>query len=262
MRVSRQAGGAVQKVPLWIVFGFLYTPIAVLFVMSFNASGLPTVWSGFTTDWYRDLISNQNILSGATNTLLVAVGSTVLSTIIGTLLAIGLERYNRSRLLDASVMAPAIFPDIVMAFSLLAFYTLIGFTLSRMSVMLAHVVFNLAFVASIVRTRLHNFDRSLEEASLDLGASEWTTFRRVTLPIISPGVIAGALLAFTLSIDEFVIAFFTNGPADPTLPVVIYSMIRFGVTPEVNALAVVLIGLSFTMILMAQRLGGVREMFA
>ncbi|MDH4117379.1 MAG: ABC transporter permease subunit, partial [Acidimicrobiia bacterium] len=139
--------------------------------------------------------------------------------------------------------------------------TLSGFTLGRVSVMASHVIFNLAFVASIVRTRLHNFDRSVEEAALDLGASELRTFWRITLPIISPGIVAGALLAFTLSIDEFVIAFFTNGPAHPTLPVVIYSMVRFGVTPEVNALAVVLIGLSFTVIFVAQRLGGVKELF-
>jgi spermidine/putrescine transport system permease protein len=159
-------------------------------------------------------------------------------------------------------MAPAIFPDIVLAFSLLAFYTLIGFTLGRVSVMLSHVIFNTAFVASIVRTRLHNFDRSVEEAALDLGASELRTFRRITLPIITPGIVAGALLAFTLSVDEFVIAFFTNGPANPTLPVVIYSMVRFGVTPDVNALAVVLIAVSFTVILVAQRLGGLREVFS
>ena len=251
-----------SRVPLWIAYAFLYLPILVLFGMSFNASGLPTVWGGFTTDWYGELMRNEDILAGARTTVIVAVGATVVATFLGTLLAVGLERYNRSRLLDAAVLAPAIFPDIVLAFSLLVFYTLIGFTLGRLSVMLSHVVFNTAFVASIVRTRLHNFDRSVEEAALDLGATELRTFWRVTIPIITPGIVAGALLAFTLSFDEFVIAFFTNGPAHPTLPVVIYSMVRFGVTPEVNALAVVLIGLSFTFIFVAQRLGGLREVFS
>jgi spermidine/putrescine transport system permease protein len=252
----------LHRLPLWVAYVFLYTPILVLFGMSFNASGLPTVWGGFTTSWYGELFDSAEILAGARSTLLVAVGSTILATVLGTLLALGLERYNRSRALDAAVMAPAIFPDIVLAFSLLAFYTLIGFTLGRVSVMLSHVIFNTAFVASIVRTRLHNFDRSVEEAALDLGASELRTFRRITLPIITPGIVAGALLAFTLSVDEFVIAFFTNGPANPTLPVVIYSMVRFGVTPDVNALAVVLIAVSFTVILVAQRLGGLREVFS
>lgn len=247
-----------HRIPLWTAYAFLYLPILVLFGMSFNDSGLPTVWGGFTTRWYGEMLSNADILGGAANTLLVAIGSTVLATVLGTLLALGLERYNRSRALDAAVMAPAILPDIVLAFSLLAFYTLIGFTLGRVSVMLAHVTFNTAFVASIVRTRLHNFDRSVEEAALDLGATELRTFRRVTLPIITPGIVAGALLAFTLSLDEFVIAFFTNGPAHPTLPVVIYSMVRFGVTPEINALAVVLLAVSFTVILVAQRLGALR----
>ena len=251
-----------HRTPLWIAYAFLYLPILVLFGMSFNASGLPTVWGGFTTEWYSALMSNDDILSGARTTMIVAVGSTVLATVLGTLVAVGLERFNRSRLLDAAVLAPAIFPDIVLAFSLLVFYTLVGLTLGRVSVMLSHVIFNMAFVASIVRTRLHNFDRSVEEAALDLGASELRTFRRVTLPIIAPGIVAGALLAFTLSFDEFVIAFFTNGPSHPTLPVVIYSMVRFGVTPEINALAVVLIGASFTVIFLAQRLGGLREVFS
>jgi spermidine/putrescine transport system permease protein len=248
----------IHRLPLWVAYSFLYLPILVLFAMSFNASGLPTVWGGFTTEWYGAMLTNEVILGGAATTLLIAAGSTVVATVLGTALALGLERYNRSRVLDAAVMAPAILPDIVLAFSLLAFYTLIGFSLGRVSVMAAHVTFNMAFVASIVRTRLHNFDRSVEEAALDLGATELRTFRRVTLPIIAPGIMAGALLSFTLSIDEFVIAFFTNGPANPTLPVVIYSMVRFGVTPEVNALAVVLLATSFSVILIAQRLGGLR----
>jgi spermidine/putrescine transport system permease protein len=246
-------------VPLLGVYGFLYVPIVILAVLSFNESGLPTAWTGFSTKWYGALFSNDLILRGARTTLVVALGATVLATIIGTLLALGLERYSRSVLFDAFAIAPAVVPDIVLAIGLLAFYTMIQFTLGTVSVLFAHVTFNIAFVTAVVRTRLHNFDRQLEEASLDLGATELRTFFRVTLPLIAPGILAAALLSFTLSVDEFVIAFFTRGAGVETLPTVIYSMVRFGITPEINALAVVLLGLSFTIVVVSQRLIGLRR---
>ncbi len=246
--------GPWLKAHLVLVYGFLYLPIVVLFGMSFNASGLPTAWGGFTFGWYRELVENQAILSGARTSILIALGATAVATIIGTLLAVGLERVGTNLALDAVVLAPAIVPDIVLAISLLAFYTLISFTLGTVSVLLAHVLFNIAFVAAIVRVRLHNLDPAMEEASMDLGAGELKTFFGVTLPLILPGVMAGALLAFTLSLDEFVLAFFTAGPTTQTLPIVIYGMVRFGVPPSVNALAVVLIGVSFTLIIASQRL--------
>lgn len=153
------------------------------------------------------------------------------------------------------MFAPMIIPDIVLAIALLSFYTLLGLTLGLYSIVLSHAVFNIAFVAAVVRARLKRFDWSLAEASLDLGASGFTTFRLVTLPLIAPSVLAGALLAFTLSVDEFIIAYFTSGagPASTTLPMQIYAMIRFGVTPEINALAAILMLVSFTLILAAQR---------
>jgi spermidine/putrescine transport system permease protein len=192
-----------------------------------------------------------------TNTLIVAACSTLLATAIGTLLALGLEQGRRSNALDAFVFVPMIIPDIVLAIALLSFYNLLNMTLGLHSIILSHVVFNIAFVCAVVRARLKNFDYSIVEASIDLGASELGTYWRIVLPIIFPGVLAGALLAFTLSVDEFIIAFFTAGagPASTTFPMQVYAMIRFGVTPEVNAIATIVVAVSFTLILLSQRLG-------
>ncbi|MHC4609680.1 MAG: ABC transporter permease, partial [Planctomycetota bacterium] len=196
-------------------------------------------------------------LSSVTNTLIVAACSTLLATAIGTLLALGLEQGRRSNALDAFVFVPMIIPDIVLAIALLSFYNLLNMTLGLHSIILSHVVFNIAFVCAVVRARLKNFDYSIVEASIDLGASELGTYWRIVLPIIFPGVLAGALLAFTLSVDEFIIAFFTAGagPASTTFPMQVYAMIRFGVTPEVNAIATIVVAVSFTLILLSQRLG-------
>jgi len=241
-------------VPLVITFGFLYLPIAVLVVMSFNASKTPFVWTGFSTKWYGELLDNEVIREGFINTMIVAIGATVLATVLGTLLAIGVARYFRSAIVEAYSLAPAIIPDLALAIGLLALFGMLGVTLSLFSVLLSHVVFGMAFVAAVVIARLGQTDASLEEASRDLGAGAATTFVRITLPGLAPAIIAGALLVFTLSLDEFVIAYFTDGPSTPTLPIVIYSMVRFGVTPEINALAALLLLVSFTIVLSAQRI--------
>ncbi|MEV0807859.1 ABC transporter permease [Micromonospora sp. NPDC050200] len=246
-------------VPAGLTYAFLYLPIVVLVIMSFNAADTPYRWGGFDTAWYGRLFADRAVREGLINTLLVAAGATALSTVLGTLLAVGLARYTRSKLLDAIAVAPAVLPDIVLAIGLLAFYTAVQFTLGLHSILLAHTVFGTAFVAAVVRTRLAHVDGSLEEASRDLGATPLQTFVRITLPSLAPGIIAGALLAFSLSIDEFVIAFFTAGPQDPTLPIVIYSMVRFGVTPEINALATLLLAVSFTFVIVAQRLSRLTE---
>ena len=242
------------RVPLIGTYAFLYIPIAVLVVMSFNASKNPFTWTGFSTQWYSALFNNDLIRQGFINTMIVAVGATILATILGTLLAIGVARYFRSTVVEAYSLAPAIIPDLVLAIGLLAFFSLVGVTLSLFSVLLAHVVFGMAFVAAVVIARIGQTDSSLEEASRDLGASAFTTFFRITLPSLAPGIIAGALLVFTLSLDEFVVTYFTNGPTTPTLPIVIYSMVRFGVTPEINALAALLLLVSFTIVISAQRI--------
>ncbi|TMU96602.1 ABC transporter permease [Streptomyces sp. DASNCL29] len=250
----------VTLLPLWLTYAFLYTPVVVLVVMSFNRSDSPYEWSGFSTAWYGTLAGDDEVLRGLANTLIVAAGATALSTVLGTLLAVGLARHaSRSRLLPALSVLPAVLPDIVLAIGLLAFYSLVSATLGLHSVLLAHTVFGLAFVTAVVRTRIAHVDPSLEEASRDLGAGEVTTFFRITLPTLAPGIVAGALLTFTLSLDEFVIAFFTAGPKDPTLPIVIYSMIRFGVTPEINALATLLLAVSFTVVIAAQRISRLTE---
>lgn len=242
---------------LVLTFAFLYIPIAVLVVLSFNAGGLPTAWTGFSVKWYGALLGNADILRAALNTLIVAVVSTLIAAILGTLLALGIEtRRRRGRALEALVFAPMIIPDIVLAIALLSFFSLLDIPMGLHTIILSHVVFNLAFVSAVVRARLKGFDWSVTEASADLGASGFTTFRRVTLPLILPAVVAGALLAFTLSVDEFIIAFFTAGAgrASTTLPMQIFAMIRFGVTPEINALATLVMIVSVTALTLSQRL--------
>ncbi len=246
-----------QNGQLGLFFIFLYGPILVLATLSFNRSGLPTSWSGFSTEWYGALFANAKILTSLGNSLVVAMAATAIATLLGTLLAMGLEAKRASAGLESLVAAPMIVPDIVLAIGLLSLYSGLKFSLGLHSIILSHSVFNLAFVAAVVRQRLRHFDRSVLEASIDLGAGEFTTFRRITLPIIAPGVIAAALLSFTLSFDEFIIAYFTAapGPSSTTLPMQIYAMIRFGVTPEINALASLVMGFSFLLILIAQRFG-------
>lgn len=242
---------------LVLAFAFLYIPIAVLVVLSFNAGGLPTAWTGFSVKWYGALLGNVDILQAALNTLIVALASTLIATILGTLLALGIETRRRSgRALEALVFAPMIIPDIVLAIALLSFFSLLKIPMGLHTIILSHVVFNLAFVSAVVRARLKGFDWSVTEASADLGASGLTTFRRVTLPLILPAVVAGALLSFTLSVDEFIIAFFTAGAgrASTTLPMQIFAMIRFGVTPEINALATLVMIVSVTALTLSQRL--------
>ena len=239
------------------VFAFLYIPISVLVALSFNESGLPTAWTGFSTRWYGELMHNSDITSAALNTLIVAVVSTLLATLLGTLLAIGVEiRRSKGRFLETIIFAPMIIPDIVLAIALLSFFSLLDVTMGLHTVILSHVVFNLAFVCSVVRARLKTFDWSIVEASTDLGASTATTLRRVVVPVMLPAIVAGALLAFTLSVDEFIIAFFTAGAGRDsiTLPMQIFAMIRFGVTPEINALATLVMAVSILALTLSQRL--------
>ncbi len=243
------------RLVLIAVFGFLYLPIAVLVALSFNEAGLPTSWSGFSFKWYAALAGNHEILGAAWNTLVVAVFATLISTALGTLLALGMEtRRRKSSGLEALAFAPMVIPDIVLAVALLTFFSLLNVTLGLHTIVISHVIFDLAFVSSVVRARLKHFDYSIVEASRDLGASGWTTFWRVTFPVLLPAFVAGGLLAFTLSVDEFIIAFFTAGAgrSSITLPIQIYSMIRFGITPEINALATIVMGVSALALLTSQ----------
>ena len=242
---------------LGVVFAFLYIPISVLVGLSFNEGGLPTAWTGFSFKWYGALLENDNILRAAGNTLVVAIFSTVFSTLLGTLLAIGVEiRQRNGKWLETVIFAPMIIPDIVLAISLLSFFSLLGVKMGLHTIIVSHVVFNLAFVCAVVRARLKSFDWSIIDASSDLGASTFITLYRVVIPVLIPAILAGGLLAFTLSVDEFIIAFFTSGAgrASITLPMQIFAMIRFGVTPEINALATIVMSVSVIALALSQRL--------
>lgn len=226
-----------------LIFLFLYLPIGVLVVFSFNASRLNAVWTGFTFDWYRDLWYDFAIWAAASNSLIVGVASAVVSTVIGTLTAFALHRYSfrGKAAFEAFLQLPIVIPEIVMGVSMLAFFVFIEMPLGLHTVTIAHVAFSISFVSIVVRARLHSFDFTLEDAAMDLGANRWQTFFKVTLPLIAPGVAAGFLIALTLSFDDFIIAFFTAGAGSTTLPMQVYSMMRFGVTPKVNALSTLIL---------------------
>ncbi len=221
------------------IFLFLYLPIVILIIFSFNENRFVSTWTGFSLHWYRVLFEDSQMGSAFRLSIWVAVWSTIISTILGTLAALAMERFRfRGKIaFDGVLYLPIIIPDIAMALSTLLFFVILGIALSRYTILIAHVAFNIAFVAIIVRARLADMDSDLEEAAADLGANTWTTFRRITLPLLMPGIVAGALLAFTLSLDDFVITFFVAGPGSTTLPVRVYSMIRFGLSPEVNAVS-------------------------
>jgi spermidine/putrescine transport system permease protein len=241
---------------LWLAaltgYAFLYIPLAIVMVYSFNNSRLNAEWVGFTLDWYVRLAHNQDMLAAAGNSLLIALTASIVSTVLGTMAGVALYRY-KSRLMSVLVLAPIAIPEILMGVSLLIFFVLLNFTLGLVSVALAHIAFCIGFVAIVVRARLAGMDETLTEAARDCGASPWNAFRYITLPLIMPGVIAGALMAFTLSIDDFVITFFTAGAGTVTLPLQIYSMIKIAVTPEVNAISTLLMLLTLALIIIASK---------
>lgn len=241
--------GIFSKLYAFLMYMFLYIPIIVLVVFSFNDSKLNAVWTGFSLKWYKSLASNAGILEAMKNSLLIAVASTILSVIIATLAAVGMYRYNfkGKSLVDGMLYIPLVIPEIVMGIALLAFFSMADFSMGIGTLILAHVTFSVSYVVAVVRARLDGFDKSVEEAAADLGATPTQTFFAVTLPIIAPGVIAGGLLAFTLSLDDMIISFFVAGPNSMTLPLKVFSMVKFGVTPEINALSTIII--LFTLII-------------
>ena len=244
----------------WVVFAFLYVPIAVLVVFSFNASARVNIWGGFSLAWYGEALRNEVITSAIRVSLIVALVSTVVSVVLGTAVALALDRYRfrGRRALDGTVYLPIVIPDITMAVMLLVFFAeafkfIDSFgprlTLGISTVALSHIAFNISFVCVVVRARLDQFDRTLEEAARDLYATGWQTFRRITLPLIMPGIAAGGLLALTLSLDDVVISAFVAGPGSTTLPVYVFSSIRRGVTPELNAVSTLMLTASIALVL-------------
>jgi spermidine/putrescine transport system permease protein len=234
-------------------YAFLYLPLVIVVVYSFNDSRLNAEWVGFTLDWYRKLFADDDMLLAARNSLLIGVCASFVATVLGTMAGFAMHRW-KSRLLPVLVLTPIAIPEILVGVSLLIFFVLLNFTLGLWSVALAHIAFCIGFVAIVVRARMAGMDESLVEAARDCGATPWQAFRHVTLPLIMPGVIAGALMAFTLSIDDFVITFFTAGAGTVTLPLQIYSMIKIAVTPEVNAVSTLLMLVTLMLIVIASRL--------
>jgi spermidine/putrescine transport system permease protein len=247
------------SVHAWLVFAFLYLPILIIVALSFNQSRFGVHFTGFTFDWYLRLLGNERVFDFLMNTLIVAVVSTTASTILGTLLAIGLVRYQfrLQAALRYLLYVPVVVPDVVMGISLLLLFDVvrdaIGWPrLSLYTIIMAHITFQIAYVTLVVRARLTLLDPILEEAAQDLGATPWQTFREVTLPLIMPGVIAGALLAFSLSLDDFVVTFFTAGPGSTTLPLYIFSSVKLGITPEIHALSTLMVGATILLLVLGR----------
>ena len=248
-----------------LVYLFLYVPIVVVIALSFNNSRYAIVWQGFTTEWYEALLTGQTVArvnpdaaySALIYSLEIAVVTVIVSTIFGTMLAFALDRYEfpGKKLFVGVVYMPIIIPSIVMGISLLLFFNIVGVALGIHTAIIAHIAFDISFVAVVVAARLQNFDRALEEAAMDLGANELETFRYVTLPVIKPGVIAGALLAFAMSFDDFVVTFFVIGNQN-TLPIFFFSMVRQGISPGVNVVATLILVATMALVAVAQWIEG------
>ena len=241
----------------YIVFVLLllFLPIFVLIFYSFNESRLNVIFTGFTFDWYKNLLANTDLIDAFKNTLIIAISSTIISTILGTLGAVGLYKFHfkGKSLVDKLLYIPIIIPEIVLGIALLSIFTLAKIELSLWTVLLAHISFSIPFVITSVRSTLYAMPKNIEEAAEDLGASRWQTFFRVTLPILAPGIISGALLAFTLSLDDVVISYFAAGPGTNTLPLYIYSNIKTGISPDVNALTTIMLIITVTALVVGSR---------
>jgi spermidine/putrescine transport system permease protein len=252
----------VRRPPWWLA-GFtglalflLHVPVLILIASSFNRSRFAMEWEGFTLEWYARLLERSDILEAFRASLVVALASTALATVFGTLIALALARhvFPGRRLYQGFLYLPVVTPEIVFGISLLVLFAAAGVRLGLGTITIAHVAFNISFVAIVVLARLHGMGKDLEEASMDLGAGPLTTFFRVTLPQILPGVVAGALLAFTMSFDDFVITFFVAGVGSTTLPLLVYSMVRRGVEPTINAISTIILLATTIAILVAYRL--------
>ena len=245
-----------------LVMAFFYLPVLILVANSFNPARFSSRWQGFSLVWYRRLFESPEIWQALKNTLVIAVSVTAVAAILGTAAAYALHRYGASRLQKVHytlIYQPLVVPEILMGISLLMAFVAAGVPLGLFTIFLAHVTFCVSFVAMTVLGRLQDFDFSIIEAARDLGASPWQSTRKVLLPVLMPGIVAGALLAFTLSIDDFVITFFVAGPGSTTLPLRIYSMIKYGAPPMINALSTLLLIVTFTAVLASQRLARLKR---
>jgi spermidine/putrescine transport system permease protein len=240
----------------FLIYLFLYIPIIILVLFSFNESKLNATWTGFTLKWYKSLLGNNGILEATKNSMIIAIVSTIISVILGTITAVGMYRYKfrGKTALDSVLFVPIVIPEIVMGIAMLAFFSQIKIPMGLLTLILAHVTFSVSYVFLVVKARLDGFNKSLEEAAMDLGATPLQTFFKVTLPVITPGIVAGGLLAFTLSLDDVIISFFVAGPSSSTLPLKVFSMVKFGVTPEINALSTLLMLFTIAIVVLMQAL--------
>lgn len=252
----------MKKLPRWliafcaVVYLFLHIPILVLVIFSFNSSRYSVEWTGFTWQWYVRLLERPDIMNGLKASVIVGLAATVLSAIFGTLIALALARHKfRGRtLLEAFLYVPLVTPEIVVGISLLILFVLMGIPLGLATITIAHVAFCISFVVVVVLARLQGLDQNLEEAAMTLGADEFTTFFKITLPQIWPGVLSGALLAFTMSFDDFVITSFVSGTGSSTLPIVVYGMVRKNIEPSINAISTVILVATAILIYASDRL--------
>lgn len=237
-----------------LVFAFLYVPIVIIIIYSFNSTKSNVVWGGFTLDWYNTLFNDDNVITALKNSLMIAIISTIISAIVGTVGAFGFDRYKfkGKSAISLLIYIPIVIPEIIMGISLLVFFSALQMDFGIVTLVLAHTTFCIPFVLINVKARLSGFDKSLEEAAMDLGASKITVFKTITLPIIFPAVISGAMLAFALSLDDVIINFFVSGPESTTLPIKIFSMLRFGLSPEINALCTIMLLTTFVILLVSQ----------
>ncbi len=243
---------------LLLGFAFLYVPIIILIIFSFNESKLVTVWGGFSTKWYGELMNNQSIKDAAWVTVKVGLMSSTVATFLGTIAGLVMTKFGNFKgrtLFSGMIYAPMVMPEVIIGLSTLLMFVALAVDRGIMTVTLAHITFSMCFVAVIVQSRMSNYDDSITEAALDLGCTPFKTFFLITLPTIMPAVIAGWLLSFTLSLDDLVIASFASGPGATTLPMKIYSMVRLGVTPEINAVSTILVGLVATGVITASIIG-------
>ncbi|MGO2509861.1 MAG: spermidine/putrescine ABC transporter permease PotC [Vibrio hibernica] len=253
--MANKVGAKVVKSSFMsLVYLFLYLPILVLIANSFNASRFGIRWDGFTTKWYGDLLHNDSLIQAAGHSITIAVISSTAATIIGSLTAVALFRYQfkGKGAVNGLLFIVMMSPDIVMAISLLALFLVVGFQLGLLTLLISHITFCLPFVVVTVYSRLKGFDVKMLEAAKDLGASEWIILKRILLPLAKPAVAAGWLLSFTLSLDDVIISSFVTGPSYEILPLKIYSMVKVGISPEVNALATVMLIVSLILVVCSQ----------
>ena len=249
--------GVLLKTWVVCVYVFLFAPILTVIIMSFYTSKYSTFPLGdLTLKWYKLAAADQNILSAIKNSFFISLAATIGATCIGTLAAMGFvrQRFRGKEILNAFFLSPMIIPEIITGIALLSFATILKLQGGFLLIVIGHILICLPFVLTVVSARLHGFDRSLEEAAMDLGASEATTFRRITLPLILPGILGGALLAFTVSFDNFLITYMLAGPGITTIPIQVYSMVRFEITPKIHAFSTFIVLISMTLIIVNERL--------